>query len=173
MLENKPQQLPECSTAHVKARRSGNCRSPLPVPEHPVTPRGCPPWPATLAFHVNIGRNDTLGEHGCYYGLPTTQRSSVPPRPEEGRRRFRPDQNDRSEFIPAFLQRLSGGEGLENLLRGFTRPDRTRADQWTLSNRVVKRPKLCGLTSADRGWSCQTTTSTCHIGRWWSPERCF
>lgn len=42
------------------------------------TPCGFTPWPATpaFAFHVNIGRNDTLREHGCYYGLPTTQRSS-------------------------------------------------------------------------------------------------
>lgn len=40
--------------------------------------------PLTLAFHVNIVCNDTLSVHRCYYGLPTNQRSSLPPRPKEG-----------------------------------------------------------------------------------------
>lgn len=128
-----------------------------PVSEHPATPRGCAPWPATPAFRVNIGRNDTLGERGCYYGLPTTQRSSVPPRPEEGRRCFHPDQNDRRDFIPTFLQRVSGGEGLENPLpRVLSGPTQTSGlFQSVISiffSWGVKRPHLCGLTSAEHGW---------------------
>lgn len=37
--------------------------------------------PLASVFHVNIVCNDTLSEHRCYYGLPTKQRSSLPPRP--------------------------------------------------------------------------------------------
>lgn len=152
-----PWQPPECSTGRIRARRSCKPHSSLPVSEHPLTPRGCTPWPATPAFRVNIGRNDTLVEHGCYYGLPTAQRSSVPPRPEEGRRCFHPDQNDRRDFIPTFLRRVSGGEGLENPLRGFWADPRRSVACFKPSlafffSRGVKCPHLCGLTSAEHGW---------------------
>lgn len=145
-----PQQPPERSTGRIRAWRSCKPHSSLPVSEHPVTPRGCTLWPATPAFRVNIGRNDTLGEHGCYYGLPTTQRSSVPPRPEEGRRCFHPDQNDRRDFIPTFLQRVSGGEGLENPLRGF----------WADPRRSVACFKPSLVFYFHEGWSARTSAAS-------------
>lgn len=54
--------------------------------QHPYAPVAlrCDLPPSGSAFHVNIVCNDTLSEHTCYYGLPTKQRSSLPPRPKEG-----------------------------------------------------------------------------------------
>lgn len=152
-------------------------------------PCGFTPWPATpaFAFHVNIGRNDTLAEHGCYYGLPTTQRSSAPLRPEEGRHCLHPDQNDRRHFISAFLQRLRGGECWESLLRVY----KGRADPYGLVE--SSKPLLVFyfifyfifftrgepselLRSHFRlnvgGAKLHKCSETCHISGWWTPEFC-
>lgn len=54
------------------------------APQHlrpPAAPRRDLP-PLVSAFHVNIACNDTLREHGCHYGLPAEQRSSLPPHPK-------------------------------------------------------------------------------------------
>lgn len=92
----------------------------------PIASR-CEATTPVFAFHVNIVCNNTLSEHRCYYGLPTKQRSSLPPRPKEGplhhrgyRHCFHPDQNDIHDFIftfwPGFVV-----ESAENPIWNFTR----------------------------------------------------
>lgn len=90
------------------------------------TPCGFTPWPATPAFmfHINIGRNDTLGEHGCYYGLPTTQRSSAQ---KKGDTAFTKTKMTGAISSLHFYSELAVESG-ESHLCGFTRAEQTRGD---------------------------------------------